>query len=51
MVPGRPVKYVQKHVKRLYDPRGNKGAWSVEEDNALLRYVQFHPTDGALKVD
>ncbi len=43
VVPGRPVKYVKDHVKRLYDPRGKKGPWSAEEDATLLRLVWAYP--------
>jgi len=38
-VPGRLVKYVKDHTKRLYDPRGNKGFWTKEEDDKLLQQV------------
>lgn len=37
VVPGRPVKSVKDHIQRELDPRGRKGAWTAEEDRALLR--------------
>ena len=42
VVPGRPVKYVRDHVRRLYDPKGKKGPWTADEDAALLRLVSFY---------
>lgn len=39
VVPGRPVKYVRDHTKRMYDPRGHKGCWTAEEDAKLLQSV------------
>jgi len=36
-VPGRPVRYVKEAVKRMYDPRARKGAWTKAEDAELLR--------------
>lgn len=41
-IPGRPLRYVQKQVQRLYDPRGRKGAWTADEDRELKRYVPLH---------
>ncbi|OCF37343.1 hypothetical protein I316_01252 [Kwoniella heveanensis BCC8398] len=42
VVPGRPVAYVQRSVQRMYDPKGHKGAWTPEEDDALMRaYVKY----------
>lgn len=36
-LPGRPVRFVQKYVKRLYDTRARKGRWSEAEDEALKK--------------
>lgn len=36
-VPGRPVRYVKEVVKRMYDPRGRKGEWTMEEDYKLKK--------------
>ncbi|KAI9634866.1 uncharacterized protein MKK02DRAFT_27995 [Dioszegia hungarica] len=36
-VTGRPVRFVQKYVKRLYDTRARKGKWSEQEDDELLQ--------------
>ncbi|WVQ96625.1 hypothetical protein IAU59_003730 [Kwoniella sp. CBS 9459] len=42
VVPGRPVAYVQRSVQRMYDPKGHKGAWTPEEDDALMKaYVKY----------
>lgn len=39
MCPGRPIQAVKKYVQREYDPRGNQGPWSKEEDADLKRSV------------
>ena len=39
VVPGRPVRFVQKYVKRVFDPRARQGPWQQDEDKALEQYV------------
>ena len=39
------MKAVKEFVKRLLDPRGNKGAWTAEEDAQLLRAYALHPNE------
>ncbi|KAK4688299.1 hypothetical protein P7C73_g1816, partial [Tremellales sp. Uapishka_1] len=41
-VPGRPVQYVCRHVKEMYDTRRAKGKWTAEEDTDLLRALDIH---------
>ncbi|EKC98622.1 nucleolus protein [Trichosporon asahii var. asahii CBS 8904] len=42
-VPGRPVRYVKEVVKRMYDPRGRKGEWTMEEDFKLKQAYELYP--------
>ncbi|WVR06653.1 hypothetical protein IAU60_003685 [Kwoniella sp. DSM 27419] len=42
-VPGRPVVNVQFCAQRMYDPKGHKGPWTAEEDEALLRAYDKFP--------
>lgn len=42
-VPGRPVRYVKEVVKRMYDPRGRKGEWTMEEDYKLKQAYELYP--------
>ncbi|WWC88330.1 uncharacterized protein L201_003240 [Kwoniella dendrophila CBS 6074] len=41
--PGRPVRYMQKAVQRMYDPNGHKGHFTPEEDAMLIRAYELHP--------
>ncbi|ORX37090.1 hypothetical protein BD324DRAFT_624745 [Kockovaella imperatae] len=47
VVPGRPVKYVKDHVKRVFDPLARKGPWTPKEDELLTRAQQSHPNQWA----
>ncbi|WRT68125.1 uncharacterized protein IL334_005100 [Kwoniella shivajii] len=45
VVSGRPGKYVQRIVQRMYDPNGHKGHFTPEEDDMLIKAYELYPND------